>query len=78
LRSAIKDGETGILAADDASFIRALAFLLEDDEARARYAEAAVQWASRFSWEACAQATLDVLRGSEPAAHAPEAEFRAA
>jgi glycosyltransferase involved in cell wall biosynthesis len=70
LRAAIRDGETGSLARDDAEFIRAIALLLQDPDTRARCSIAALQWAARFDWDACARETLEVLwhAGGEPGA----------
>lgn len=64
LRAAIRPGETGLLAEDDAGFREALALFLGDRDARRRYSRAARGWAARFSWEACARQTLEVLRGA--------------
>jgi glycosyltransferase involved in cell wall biosynthesis len=61
LRVAIRHGETGLLAADDDSFVQALAFFLKDPEARKLYSRAALAWAARFTWESCAKGTLEVL-----------------
>jgi glycosyltransferase involved in cell wall biosynthesis len=61
LRAAICHNETGLLAADDAQFEQALAFLLGDHAARARYSAAARCWAKNFDWESCALQTLEVL-----------------
>jgi glycosyltransferase involved in cell wall biosynthesis len=64
LRVAIRHGETGLLARDDAEFRRALSFFLRDSEARRRYSEAACRWALKFSWDSCSRQTLQVLRAA--------------
>lgn len=64
LRAAIRPGETGLLADDDAGFQDALALFLRDAETRRRCSLAARGWAAGFSWEACARQTLEVLRAA--------------
>jgi glycosyltransferase involved in cell wall biosynthesis len=64
LRTAIRHGETGLLAEDDAGFRRALSLFLGDGEARRRYSEAAREWAGTFSWDSCARQTLEILLAS--------------
>ena len=64
LRAAIRHGETGLLAQDDAGFRDALAFFLREGEARRRYSKAARAWAERFNWDSCASETLEVLRAA--------------
>lgn len=66
LSAAILHGQTGLLASDDDSLRRALAFLLSDDHTRERYGENARQWARGFSWEACAEQTLATLYAGRP------------
>jgi glycosyltransferase involved in cell wall biosynthesis len=61
LRAAIRHGETGLLAADNEGFHRALSFFLGDPDARKRYSMAARRWADGFTWEASARETLEVL-----------------
>jgi glycosyltransferase involved in cell wall biosynthesis len=61
LRAAIRHGETGLLAADNEGFRRALSFFLGDPDARKRYSMAARRWADGFTWEASARETLEVL-----------------
>lgn len=61
LRVAIRHGETGLLAENDEAFRRALSIFLGDGETRRRYSAAATAWAGRFTWEACAKETLEVL-----------------
>jgi len=67
LRAAIRPGETGRIAEDDSSFLKALAFFLRDAVARRRYSEAAERWAGRFTWEASARETLEILYGADDA-----------
>jgi glycosyltransferase involved in cell wall biosynthesis len=71
LRAAIRHGKTGLLAADDEAFRRALSFFLGDPNARERYSVAAREWAGRFTWESCARETFEVLYASTitPALH---------
>lgn len=61
LRVAVKHGVTGLLAQDDESFEQAIGTLLRDENLRQRYSEAARDWAEQFSWDACANATIEVL-----------------
>jgi len=63
LRVAIRDGETGVLAQDDAGFATAIGQLLRDPQQRDQYAAAARRWASSFDWDATARATLTILVG---------------
>jgi glycosyltransferase involved in cell wall biosynthesis len=62
LKEAIRNNETGLLARDDDSFEHALAVFLTDAATRERYSIAARAWAGKFSWESCAQETLEILR----------------
>lgn len=62
LKTAIRHGETGLLAEDDDGFRDALAFFLNDEAARERYSGNARRWAEGFSWDASARQTLGVLR----------------
>ena len=71
LRSAIVDGETGILAEDQAAFTTALSRILRDDSLRRRMSEAAVVWASRFDWDVAAHATLELLTDRPSSAAVP-------
>ena len=64
LSAAIRDGETGLLAADDAGFRDALRTVLGDADTRAALGAGARRWAERFSWERCASETLDILEAS--------------
>jgi glycosyltransferase involved in cell wall biosynthesis len=61
LRAAIRHGDTGLLARDDAEFRRAISIFLGDGETRRRFSARAREWADNFSWESCARQTLDVL-----------------
>lgn len=61
LRVAIQNGKTGLLAENDDAFRAALSVFLGDTEARSRYAAAALEWSGKFTWEACAAQTLEVL-----------------
>ncbi len=79
LRSAIRHGQTGLLAADDGAFTSAIGLLLRDHDLRARCAASAVVWAARFDWDQCAAQTLAILTSSgafaadEPALEAASA-----
>ncbi len=58
---AVVDGVTGLLVDDAPGLARALDALLSDDVLRARYARAAQEHASLFTWGATARGTLEVL-----------------
>jgi glycosyltransferase involved in cell wall biosynthesis len=66
LRVAIRNQETGLLAHSDGEFREAIALLLRNPELRAKYGEAAKQWAARFDWETAAKDTLLVLAADDP------------
>lgn len=61
LRVSIRDGETGLLAEDDAGFQQALALILRHHSLRDQLSAGARRWAATFSWESSAAATLRVL-----------------
>ncbi len=52
VRESLVDGETGLLADDQAGFTGALGQLLSDQQLRARMGEAAQRHAASFTWEA--------------------------
>jgi glycosyltransferase involved in cell wall biosynthesis len=58
---AVRDGETGLLADDGASFAAALDRVLADRALRDRLASAAVARAAELTWGATARGTLEVL-----------------
>ena len=62
LRTAVRDGTTGVLVGshDPREWARALAGLLDDDERRAALGEQAARRAQSFGWAATAEATLAV------------------
>jgi glycosyltransferase involved in cell wall biosynthesis len=60
-RDVVVDGETGFLAASEADFIAAFRSLVDDDALRARMGKAAIDRASRLTWEATAHGTLEAL-----------------
>jgi glycosyltransferase involved in cell wall biosynthesis len=62
LRVAIQHEKTGLLAADDDDFRRALSVFLGDADARRRHSAASLDWSSRFTWASCAAETFEVLR----------------
>jgi len=61
---AVVDGSTGLLTDTDAELAAALDRVLADDGLRGRLAAAAREHASRFTWEATARGTLEVLAGA--------------
>lgn len=61
LRVSIRQGETGLLVPDTATFQRALEALLLDRGLRERLARGAWHWSQQFSWERSASATLALL-----------------
>ncbi|SRR6266498_3741248 len=62
LRMSIRNGETGLLAVDDRSYLDALVRIITDSEFRNRLAEGASRWAAQFNWDVSAQQTLEVLQ----------------
>jgi glycosyltransferase involved in cell wall biosynthesis len=58
---AIVDGSTGLLVDDPAGLAAALDRLLADDALRRRMADAAIGYATQFTWGATACGTLEVL-----------------
>jgi glycosyltransferase involved in cell wall biosynthesis len=64
LSDAIRNGETGLLAHDDADFREKIGAVLTDTRLRNRLGAAARRWASRFTWLATARGTLQVLQAS--------------
>jgi glycosyltransferase involved in cell wall biosynthesis len=62
LSVAIRAGETGLLAEDEAGFRHALALILCDPSLRQRLGDRAREWAARFDWDDTAQETLNLLR----------------
>ena len=63
LRDAVVDGETGVLVepGDIRTLADKLIWLLRDREARERMAIHAANWAARFTWEATATQTLQLI-----------------
>ena len=57
----MRDGETGLLARDGASFAAALHRVLADPVFRDRLGAAALARASELTWGATARGTLEVL-----------------
>ena len=57
---------TGVLVpyGDVERLADALVTVLTDAGARTRYAAAGIDWAARFTWPACARASLDHLIGA--------------
>lgn len=68
LKTAIRHGETGLLAESDDDFRDALSYFLRDEGARERYSHNARRWAESFSWDTSARNTLGILRhaGTHP------------
>lgn len=63
LREAVRDGETGLLYpyGDRAALASAMTRLLTDRALRDRMSSAALEWASRFTWDRAAGETLAIL-----------------
>ncbi|NIZ89597.1 D-inositol-3-phosphate glycosyltransferase [Kineococcus rubinsiae] len=66
LRTAVADGETGVLVDghDPRRWAQVLRELLDDPARRHRLGEAARRRATRFGWDATAEATLQVYEGA--------------
>ncbi len=64
LNESIVNNVTGILVRDDEEFVARLVDILTDRELRERLAEQAIEWSNRFSWDATAGQTLDILEGA--------------
>jgi glycosyltransferase involved in cell wall biosynthesis len=62
LRMSIRNGETGLLAVDDRSYLDALVRIITNSEFRNRLSEGARRWAAQFNWDVSAQQTLEVLQ----------------
>jgi D-inositol-3-phosphate glycosyltransferase len=61
---AVVDGETGILCRGSDALRAGIDRLLRDDDLRASMSAAAERHAARFTWEATARGTLEVLAGA--------------
>lgn len=63
LRDAVVDGHTGMLVplGDIDVLADRLIWILQDRETRERMANAAAEWASRFTWDATAEQTLQLI-----------------
>ena len=59
LSVAIRDGETGLLVEDEAGFCNALRTILAQPTVRDRLGAEARRWAEEFSWDRCANETLE-------------------
>jgi glycosyltransferase involved in cell wall biosynthesis len=66
LRDSVRRDETGLLVpwGDDGALAGALARVLLDRPLREGLAARGVEWAGRFSWPACGDASMDALVGS--------------
>jgi glycosyltransferase involved in cell wall biosynthesis len=62
LSVAIRSGETGLLAEDEAGFRHALELILCDPGLRDRLSAEARAWAARFDWDDTARETLNLLQ----------------
>lgn len=62
LRESIVNGETGVLAVDEADLVRRVKGLLQDAELRERLGAAARERALTFTWERTAEVTLAVVQ----------------
>jgi len=58
---AVVEGRTGLLGDNRDELVEGLHAVLADDELRARLATGAREYATRFTWEATARGTLEVL-----------------
>jgi glycosyltransferase involved in cell wall biosynthesis len=69
LRDSVRRDETGLLVpyGDDDALADALIRVLTDTALRERLAAAGVRWAARFTWQDCAQRSLDSLLDNAPA-----------
>jgi glycosyltransferase involved in cell wall biosynthesis len=74
LRESVVDGETGLLAHDEAGLAEHARRLIEDHGLLERMGDAAERRARRFTWDRPARANLDVLR--RQAGFAPSAAVR--
>jgi glycosyltransferase involved in cell wall biosynthesis len=63
LRDSVSDGETGLLFPYGNHIILAeqIVRILSDDELRERLTKNAVSWAQKFTWDTCAQNTMEVV-----------------
>jgi glycosyltransferase involved in cell wall biosynthesis len=63
LREAVRHEETGLLVrhGDREALRGAMERLVSDEALRARLREGALRFAGRFSWERCADETLDLI-----------------
>ncbi len=63
LRDSVKDGETGMLFpyGDSKNLAEKIIRILSDDELRERLTGNAVAWSGKFTWDECAQKTLEVV-----------------
>ena len=64
LAESIVDGETGLLADDEAGLVAAVRRVVEEPGLRERLGAAARERAATFTWERTARETLDVLEGA--------------
>jgi glycosyltransferase involved in cell wall biosynthesis len=76
-RDAVMHGRTGLLADGEDAIAEALSRVLGDPALRTSLSAGALAYARRFTWEATAEATLEVVAEEVRAAHAAE-EVRAA
>lgn len=67
LRESVVDGQTGLLADTFEDFVEAIRRLLASPELRDALGEAARVRAARFTWDATAEAFLEVLGETQPA-----------
>ena len=70
LAESIRDGQTGLLAADPGELVTQVERVVEDEQLRRRLGWAALARARTFSWEAMASRTLEVLAREHAAASA--------
>ena len=63
LRDSVKDGETGLLFpyGDSRTLAEKVIKILTDDDLRVLLTGNAVEWAGKFTWDECAQKTMEVV-----------------
>lgn len=65
LRDCINDAETGYLVKTDVDFAKRIELLLRDDALRRSFAAACLRWSQNFSWDRCAERTIEQVRRAQ-------------